>query len=177
MKLFEQDTPSLNDNSFVNLPEGTAIYTIKKCFYRQRKNSGEGVVAFSFLSEDNRTYTHEVAIGAKHDVTRKIAASTMKAMWDACKLQGDADLDRLPNFVEKRVELNVRHTQGTTAAGEPTTYTNIQSVFPADRAPATPPADDDEIPMGNDSPAPSEEPAAEPAPKRTFTLKKKAATT
>lgn len=175
MRLFDADTKSVNENAIVNLPAGTNVFTIKRAWLHTAKSTNENMIAVSFTGPDGGTYSHYFRIAAANADARRIGAAGMKGLWDACKLQGTPDIEMLPNFAGKRVEMSVTHT---TPDDQGRFFANIQTILPADRGPAPVVADpDDDLPMGNESPAPSEEPAADaPAPKRVFKLKSKTAT-
>lgn len=158
--LFDPETVSTNESSFVNLDKGRHAYRITSTSVTEK---GQGVsVAFNKL-DTGRRHTHLFAVLAGGERGR-IAKGDMKALWDATKLSGNPGIDRLPNFVDKVVWIEAVESKDVGENGLP--FTNIRRIEAYDGpAPAsTPPADDpDDRIDTTPSPAPAAEAPATPA--------------
>lgn len=154
--LFDSDTESKNEQSFVNLPAGKHAYRILKMALTEKGRGVQG--AFSHLTTGKR-YTHYFGI-FEEGVKGVISKSDMKALWEATKLSGSIGLDRLPNFTDKVVEIDAYESDGT----EGRKFTNIRSIHPYDGpAPASKfnqPEDPDDKINTDPSPAPATKAAA-----------------
>lgn len=177
--LFDADTPSVNETSFINLPEGWGDYDITKASLSRSEGKPDLYAQFTFKNEKG-TFTQPLYMGRSDDQSlsekevtkRRIAAGVLKELWNVSELKGDANFDRLPNFVGKRVRLRVEHREW-----EGKTFADIKEVRKPESA--SPPSryhqpedDDDKIDMGEKGPGTpvtsDPEPAvAEPAKKPT----------
>lgn len=163
-RLFDDDTPSINDSAFKNLPAGTADYDVVKAGLHRKEGSDKLSVNISFKGDNGEVYTSNLRIQDDNEISRRLARGIVKAMWDVSGLGGDPGLDRIPNFQGKRFRLTVEHSE---ADSQGRVFANIRSVEkPATASTGTPPDDkDDEVPMEHttDKPAdttPAETPAA-----------------
>lgn len=156
--LFDPDTESKNEQSFVNLLAGKHAYRIIKMSLTEKGRGVQG--AFAHLATGKR-YTHYFGI-FEEGVKGTISKSDMKALWEATKLSGSIGLDRLPNFTDKVVEIDAYESPGNDGK----IFTNIRSIHPYDGATPAPkfnqPEDpDDKI---DTTPAPASAAKETPAP-------------
>ena len=158
-RLFDDDTESSNNYAPPPpLVTGRHRYTITKAAPAAKDGAMFGVSVHFKHKQTGKLHGHLYNIFSDNPTTKKMSRSDMKALWDACKLQGPPDLEMIANFVGKDVEIN----------GEPTehngkTYANIRGTWAAedsdniDMSPSTPPADNpaESAPTASSSPAPA----------------------
>jgi hypothetical protein len=177
ISLFDTDTVSSNENAFVPLCAGKNNYDIASAAASSKDGVFSGITVHFVKTDTKARHTHFYAIAAPGDRGR-IAKGDLKALWEACKLSGGADLDRLPNFAGKNVDINAVHT---TPNEQGIFFANIRGTWPGGGAPATgtapvkeykinPPTvpaaapDDDQIDMSPSEPAAEAPAASEDAP-------------
>jgi len=148
--LFDDDVVSCNDSQFSRLPklpEATAVYQITHAKSATSKDKNELMVILRYKNTQGEAFEHMFMVGASQKDARRIAQSALKGHWDACGLQGAADLDMLPNFVNKFVKIEAYHSK---PAADGSFFANFNRVDPATGFPG-PTDDGDAIPMHHTS--------------------------
>lgn len=152
MNLFDDDTVSINESAINPLKVGKFPYRIVGA--KPHEADGKLSVVFSFQPLNDKT-RHGVFFGISAEGDQgRIAKQGVKALWDATGLAGKPGLDRLPNFIDKVVEIDAYENSNS----EGKKFVNIRAITPYNgTVPAkqeyNQPEDDDKIDTSPSTPA------------------------
>jgi len=124
--LFESNTKSINEMTSDPLKNGTHIYQVKEMRGFNRKSDNEFIVAMDAVDEDDVIYSHLFMVASPNADVKRFAQSAMKAAWDAAGFKGGSDLEMLPNFKGKFLEIGATRKE---IDGKP--RANIDFIKPA----------------------------------------------
>lgn len=141
MDLFKPNTKSVNETAIVNLPSGENAFDITNARLHRPNGKPDIMVAMDF-KDANGSYSHFFTIGGEgvNETRVRIGQEALKGVWDASGLSGNANIDRLPQFVGKKVRLKVEVSSQKDNEGNVKHYANIKGAWPvkAAEAPAGP---------------------------------------
>jgi len=129
MPLIDPDTVSCNESQFskgADFPDTTGVYRILEV--KPVTKNDELSLVMDAVDVTGKKYTHWFNIQSSNDITKRISQGELKGVWDACKLTGALELDRLQNFKGKFIEDKSSHSKGK--QGDKT-FVNFDQVHPA----------------------------------------------
>jgi len=166
-------TPSLNDSSFRNLPDGENVFQIVEAGmqpFKKNDPQGELVVHFGLKHEDGITYPLNIRVMAE-GVVGDISRKTLKAFAVAGGIGGILNVERIKSFKGRWVTITAVEKYVKDGTGKDVPRVNIQTVDPAEapaakEEPASEPVAEYSAPAEDTTPAPEPEvsPLDSPAP-------------
>ena len=153
---------SINESGIVNLPVGTANYTIASLeVIKVKSQPDKEQIRIKFISEDNRSYTYFLAVESDNEKVNEKAREALQAIMDATNYSQNFEGSKSPRFFGgKKVELVVKAVPSKT---NDTVYHNIDKIYPVKETQACEDIEDEDQ---EEEPTPKKKASKKSSPKK-----------